>query len=86
MAAASVAYLVLDNEQHARTEAQAHKEKAMRDDSGAKYLSAARVIELLQQVPADAHITPNMVGNLCVYHNAEYLGYISFLQDGEVCL
>ena len=59
----------------------------MKDDTGAKYLFATRLIELLQTLPSDTRILVNAVGNLCIESNkGNYVGFIDFLHDGEVVL
>ena len=59
----------------------------MRDTTfGAKYLTVARVMELLQSLPADARLHPNDVGNILVMSDDgdESLGHIDFLLQGKI--
>ena len=58
----------------------------MRDENGAKWLTAARLIELLATLPADSRVMPNTVGNLLVLtaDGASSLAFVDFAGDGEV--
>ena len=62
----------------------------MRDpDLDWKYLTVARLRELLANLPDDAWIGPNAVLNLVLFDKAgadvpKYLGYIDFSGDGEL--
>jgi hypothetical protein len=60
----------------------------MDDEYGYKWVSAARLMELLATLPADSRVMPNAVDNLCVLtaDGATYLGFIDLLLDGEVNL
>jgi hypothetical protein len=58
----------------------------MLDEDGTKWLSAARLIELLAALPADSRVTPNAVGNLLVLtaDGAGCLAYVDFVGKGRV--
>jgi hypothetical protein len=58
----------------------------MRDDAGIKWLTAARLIELLTTMPADSRVMPNAVGNMVVLDatGETMIAYVDFSGDGEV--
>lgn len=58
----------------------------MRESDGTKWLPAARLRELLEELPADSRVIPNSVGNLVVYsENGEHMtAYIDFFDVGVV--
>jgi hypothetical protein len=50
-----------------------------------RFLPAARLAELLAQLPPGSKVTPNSVGNLMVVdEHDEYIGYIGFTLGGEL--
>jgi len=51
-----------------------------------KYLTVARLIELLMTIPQHYEVTPNTVGNLWLGDAGKYVGYIDFLFDGAVVI
>jgi hypothetical protein len=57
----------------------------MRAENGRKYLTAARLIELLATLPPDSRVAPNTVGNLLVRtpDNKTNLAYVDFI-SGKV--
>ncbi len=58
----------------------------MRDKDGAKWLPAARLIELLSTLPADSRVMPNEIGNLLVLtaDGESALAYVDLARDGAV--
>lgn len=54
-------------------------------DCEIKYLSAARLIELLQLLPSDTRISANAVGNFLVWSadGCEDIGFIDTAHEGE---
>jgi hypothetical protein len=58
----------------------------MRDEDGTKWLTAARLIELLATLPPDSRVMPNTVGNLLVLvaDGASSLAFVDFVGNGEV--
>ena len=58
----------------------------MRDDDNRKWLTAARLIDLLQTLPSESRVMPNAVGNLLVLtpDGESSFAYIDLLFDGDV--
>lgn len=58
----------------------------MQNHDGAKWLTAARLIELLATLPSESRVMPNRVGNLLVLapDGASSLAFVDFAGDGEV--
>lgn len=58
----------------------------MRSEDGTKWLTAARLVELLATLPPDSRVMPNTVGNLLVLSadGERSLAYVDFGGDGEV--
>jgi hypothetical protein len=52
----------------------------MKDDTG-KWISPAKLIKVLQQLPPNVRIYPNPVGNLAVVVDATYIGQIDFMHE-----
>lgn len=55
-------------------------------DGDTKWLSAARLIELLQTLPSESRVMPNAVGNLLVLtaDGESSFAYIDLLFNGDV--
>ena len=52
-----------------------------------RFLPAAKLAELLAQLPPGSKVTPNSVGNLMIVDGVdEYIGYIGFTLGGELCV
>lgn len=52
-----------------------------------KYLTVARLAELLATIPPDSLVGANRVGNLFInFPDGEYTGFIDFAGDGEVSM
>lgn len=58
----------------------------MRTESGLKWLTAGRLIELLSELPKDTPVVANLVGNLTILsENCDtFMGFIDFVADGTV--
>lgn len=58
----------------------------MKDDTGCKWLPAARLSELLATLPPDSRVMTNAVGNLLVLSadDTEMLAYVDFAGNGEI--
>lgn len=58
----------------------------MHDDNGTKWLPAARLIELLQELPSYSRVMPNAVGNLLAMtaNGERALAYVDFARGGSV--
>jgi hypothetical protein len=52
----------------------------MKDDTS-KWISPAKLIKILQQLPPNVRIYPNFVGNLAVVVDATYIGRINFIRE-----
>jgi hypothetical protein len=52
----------------------------MKDDTS-KWISPAKLIKILQQLPPNVRIYPTPVGNLAVVVDATYIGQIDFMHE-----